>query len=185
MSAVFFRSARLEYRIPEHDDAPALAAMMNDAEVRRFLDRRVFPVGLNAERRWIDKRQEGAEARSDLVLAFGIAGRDHIAGATGFRQIDWINRSAMWGIVMRPDYWGHGYGAEVARRMILHAFRQLNLNVVRLEVNDLHARAIRCYERVGFVREGCLRQAVFTEGAYRDVVVMSVLRDEWSDEADD
>ena len=173
------RSARLEYRIPETDDVPALAAMMNDGEVRRFLDRRVFPLGLEVERRWVERMQEESDGHAQLTLVFGIAGREHIAGVTGLHNIDWINRSAQWGIVLRPDYWGHGYGAEAAEQVLAHAFLHLNLNAVRLHVNEAHDRAVRCYEKVGFVREGALRQAAFTEGVYRDLFVMSVLRAEW------
>ena len=173
------RSARLEYRIAEPDDAAALAALMNDAEVRRFLDRRVFPIGVESERRWVERMQKNAEERADLVLVFGVAGRDHIAGVTGLHHLDWINRSTEWGIALRPDAWGHGYGAEAARQILAHAFLHLNLNAVRLRVNRTHERAIRCYEKVGFVEEGVMRQAAFVEGVYQDVLMMSVLREEW------
>jgi RimJ/RimL family protein N-acetyltransferase len=37
-----------------------------------------------------------------------------------------------------------------------------------------------CYEKVGFVHEGCLRQNVYKRGMYVDVIVMSILRSEWN-----
>lgn len=164
MSTVFMRSDRLEFRIPEKEDAAALAALINDADVRKFLDRRVFPVGLESERQWIERVQEESGRQTQLHMVFGIAGRDHIAGITGFHEIDWINRQVSWGIAVRPDYWDHGYGAEAARQMLAHAFLFLNLNAVRLQVHETHERAIRCYEKAGFIREGVLRQAAFVDG---------------------
>jgi len=41
------------------------------------------------------------------------------------------------------------------------------------------ARGIRCYEKIGFQREGTLRESVFRAGAYRDMVLMSILATEF------
>ena len=41
------------------------------------------------------------------------------------------------------------------------------------------ARAIRAYERAGFVREGVLRDAIATSGGFADDVLMSMLESEW------
>jgi RimJ/RimL family protein N-acetyltransferase len=63
--------------------------------------------------------------------------------------------------------------------LLRHGFCTLNLNRIFLRVFAENKRAIRTYEKVGFVHEGRLRQAVYKNGAYSDILYMSVLREEW------
>ena len=63
--------------------------------------------------------------------------------------------------------------------LVQHGFETLNLNRVALRVFANNARAIRCYEKVGFVHEGRMRQAHYDQGEYIDILWMSILRDEW------
>ena len=59
------------------------------------------------------------------------------------------------------------------------SFETLNLNRIYLRVYANNKRAIRVYEKVGFVHEGRMRQAAYKNGEYSDVLYMSVLREEW------
>ena len=72
--------------------------------------------------------------------------------------------------------WGKGLGTEVTRYVLDYAFDALNLNRVHLTVLATNPRAIAVYEKLGFEREGVMRQAQFKRGAYIDVVVMGKLR---------
>ena len=63
--------------------------------------------------------------------------------------------------------------------LVAWGFYTLNLNRVHLHVFEDNLRAIRCYEKVGFQLEGRLRQANFYNGAYRDELIMGVLREDW------
>ncbi len=65
------------------------------------------------------------------------------------------------------------------RLLLKHGFDTLNLNRIYLRVFSNNVRAIRCYEKAGFVQEGRFRQAHYQDGEYWDVLVMSVLRSEW------
>jgi len=63
--------------------------------------------------------------------------------------------------------------------MLQHGFETLNLNRIMLRVYEDNPRAIRCYEKAGFVHEGRMRQARYAEGEYRDILLMAVLKYEW------
>ena len=67
--------------------------------------------------------------------------------------------------------------------MVDYAFGTLNLNRVELRVFSFNKRAIGVYERVGFVRDGVLRQSQYHDGTYHDDIVMSILREEWETDA--
>jgi RimJ/RimL family protein N-acetyltransferase len=78
------------------------------------------------------------------------------------------------------DYWGRGYGREAVRLLVRYAFQYRHQHRVWLRVHARNTRAIKAYEAVGFVEEGRLRAHVWSDGAYDDLVLMGLLRDEFS-----
>jgi RimJ/RimL family protein N-acetyltransferase len=102
-------------------------------------------------------------------------------GNTGFFDINNIARSAELGIMIgNKDYWDKGCGTLVMKLMLKHGFEVLNLNRIYLLVKSNNPRAIRCYEKVGFMHEGSMRQAEYQDGKYFDLIMMSVLKHEWN-----
>lgn len=75
--------------------------------------------------------------------------------------------------------WNKGYGTQALRLILHHGFETLNLHRLNLRVYEDNPGAIRAYEKAGFVREGRLRDGEFSEGCYKAVLLMSVLRPEW------
>lgn len=105
---------------------------------------------------------------------------EQILGLVSLTNIDWVHRSAYFGIMIgREENQGRGLGSFAVKAILNHAFRDMNLNRVELTVLADNQRARRLYEKAGFVQEGCFRQALFKEGSYRDLLFMAVLRKEW------
>jgi RimJ/RimL family protein N-acetyltransferase len=65
--------------------------------------------------------------------------------------------------------------------LLKHGFETLNLNRLSLDVFETNLGAIRSYEKAGFVHEGRKRQGMYLEGQYIDILMMSVLREEWNE----
>ncbi|MCL4252318.1 MAG: GNAT family N-acetyltransferase, partial [Anaerolineae bacterium] len=63
--------------------------------------------------------------------------------------------------------------------LLRFAFMDLNLHRLELNVFSYNARAIRSYEKIGFMREGVLRETLYRDGVYHDIHVMGILRREW------
>lgn len=74
---------------------------------------------------------------------------------------------------------GHGIGTRAIRAALSHAFDTVGLHRVGLEVYDHNPRARRLYERIGFVHEGTLRDALRLDDRWVDAHLMSLLRPEW------
>ena len=178
--APFLRSARLDFHPVEKTDAAQLASIMNEADVRRFLDARVFPLALSSEEAIIANMADSAKAGTDFVTAIRLRGSQEILGATGLHHIHPVNRRAEWGIVLAMEHWNQGYGAEIARTILEHAFSQMNLHSVFLRVRADHTAAVRCYEKAGCKQDGHLRDAVFGDGEFHDQLIMSALRPQWT-----
>ena len=112
---------------------------------------------------------------------YGIVTRDgHLIGSTKLWRVSEQNRSAMLTIFIgERQHWGKGYGTEALRLILQEAFSRLGLKRVELHVFDFNDRAIRSYEKVGFVREGIRRQALVRGNSCHDILVMGILKDEF------
>jgi RimJ/RimL family protein N-acetyltransferase len=77
------------------------------------------------------------------------------------------------------DYWGKGYGRDGVRVLLNYAFTYLNYRKVWLQVHGTNERALRAYRACGFIEEGRQRAHVWSNGAYDDLVLMGILREEW------
>ena len=167
---------RIYLRPLERADAPTVVAWFNDPEVRRYLQ--VYrPMSVQAEEEFLEKL-----GRDETHLALGIALKetDQLIGAAGLKDIDFKNRHAAFGITIGvPTEWGKGHGTEATALIVRHAFLAMNLNRVWLHVYEFNTRGMRAYEKVGFRKEGVLRQDTYRDGRYWDTIVMGILRADW------
>jgi RimJ/RimL family protein N-acetyltransferase len=101
-------------------------------------------------------------------------------GNCGLHNIDWKNRVTEVGIMIgEKEYQGKGYGTEAMELLLKYGFETVNLNRIQLHVYDFNIRAIKSYTKIGFIEEGRMRQAQFKNGKYCDMILMSMLHEEW------
>jgi ribosomal-protein-alanine N-acetyltransferase len=176
MKNPFLVGTHIYLRPLEREDAPVIAAWINDPELRRMF-RTNKPVNTQNEIEFIDRT---SASEHDLVLGIVLRDNDRFVGLTGFHEIDFRNRHCVFGIsIGDKEFQSKGHGTAATRLIVGHAFSTMNLNRVQLLVYEYNERAIRAYTRVGFKKEGVLRQENYREGRYWDTWVMSILREEW------
>jgi diamine N-acetyltransferase len=172
---------RIRLRADERADIPHFVEWINDPDVRQGISM-YRPLSQAMEEQWFenmlklppDEQPFGIDVHTE-------DGGWKLIGNCGFMDFDWRCRSAEVGIFIGDKtYWDRGYGTEVMRLLLKHGFESLNLNRIFLRVFATNLRAIRCYEKAGFVAEGRLREANYQHGQYIDFIVMSVLRSEYS-----
>ncbi|MFN2533462.1 MAG: GNAT family N-acetyltransferase [Pyrinomonadaceae bacterium] len=134
------------------------------------------PVNESQHNAWFEAIQQ----RRDVVI-FGIRliEADRLIGTCQLHGINTVHRSAELQIRLTADDRGKGYGTEAVQLLLQFGFIDLNLYRIYLHVFENNSRAIAVYEKTGFVREGTLRQAAYVSGAYTNVVVMGVLREDY------
>ena len=173
------RGERVYLRGSERSDIPVFLRWFNDAEMVSFLSMRA-PMSQAGEEQWFDRmlEHEGKEAYHFVICRIE---DDMPLGTIGLFQIDLLNGSAGVGIsIGEKQLWGQGYGTDAMNALIDFGFGQLRLERVWLEVYDFNPRGLRSYEKSGFVLEGIERHAIYKEGRFIDVHLMSILRDEWA-----
>lgn len=170
---------RVRLRADERSDLPHFVGWLNDPEVRQGLQADL-PMCQAEEEAWYENMLKQPKAEHPFAIEARQGQGWTLIGNCGFHQIDWSSRSAEVGIFIGDKtYWNQGYGTEVMHLLLRVGFQTHNLHRVWLRVHADNRRAIAAYEKAGFVHEGCMRQAVYKEGQYVDLLLMSVLRAEW------
>ncbi len=170
---------RIRLRAIEQDDLPRFVEWFNDPAVRMYLDL-ILPMSMADEEEWYQQIRKQPPPERPFAIDI-LDGENWLhAGSCGFIHVDNINRHAELGIsIGTKSYWSKGYGTDVVRTLLRHAFETLNLHRVYLRVYEENQRGIRAYEKAGFTVEGRMREAKFMDGRYQDVILMGILRSEW------
>lgn len=170
------KGERVRLRPLRDEDVAPLTAWINDADVRHWLHHS------DREDATEEAFREVYMARDNALQAvFAIedeTGRR--AGVTRLIDIDRTHGRAELAIIIgEQSAWGRGYGTDAIRTLLEYAFEEMGLRRVYLITDADNARGIRCYEKCGFAHEGTLRKHRVRHGEPLDMVVMSVLREEW------
>jgi diamine N-acetyltransferase len=170
---------RIRFRAPEKQDLPEFVRWLNDPEVRAGISM-YLPMSLAEEEKWFQSILEKPQDERPLCIECKDGEGWKLIGNCGFFSIKAISRSAEFGIMIgERSYWNKGYGTEAVELLLKHGFSSLNLHRIYLRVFETNLRAVRAYEKAGFIHEGRHREAHYYDGTYVDVIQMSVLRSEW------
>ena len=167
--------SRVRLRPVRDDDLSFLLAVANDPELRGWL-RFERPTSESEERAWMAHLHDD-EGR---VWVMEEAASRRPLGVISLTEWNQVARLAELGLaILEPADRGRGFGAEACRLALRHGFEEMGLQRVHLNVYEDNPAA-RLYLRLGFREEGRLRRHTYKRGAYRDVLVMGLLREEWS-----
>jgi RimJ/RimL family protein N-acetyltransferase len=178
------RGHKVTLRALVREDLEALRTMVNDPEVMRTSN--VYrPISDLEQTAWWERALKDPHA-----VWFGV---EHMQGARGrlvgtccLVDIEPVGRKAELRVrIGDKGSWGKGLGSEACALLVRYGFRELNLERIWLRVLDDNERATKLYEKLGFVLEGRLRRSDFVGGAYHDMILMGLLRDEWAEGRDE
>ena len=162
-------------RAPEPGDLAWLHEHYDDDEAVRGLGLR-YPVSREGQREWLARRSTTSYASAHFVVETHDGRVLGTCGLFGTEHPE--NRSAQLGVgLVDRSQWGKGYGTDTTRTVCRFGFEEMNLHRIELWVFAGHARAIRVYEKAGFVREGVARRKHWNDG-WHDDVLMSLLAGE-------
>ena len=119
--------------------------------------------------------QEKQGQRADV----GLKKPGNAVGSVYLRDMDEVHHKAEYGIFIGEEAaLSKGYGTEAAQLMLQYAFETLHLHKVMLRVLAENVRAQRSYEKAGFRKEAYLKDDVFLNGKYCDVILMACICDD-------
>jgi RimJ/RimL family protein N-acetyltransferase len=160
--------------------AETYARWARDSEYMRLLDSAVSaPVSVKKLNEWMEKDLE-KDPPPEYFFMFRSLEDDRLIGLIGLGGNLMPHGEAWVGIgIGERELWGKGYGTDAMRVILRYGFQELNLRRVSLGTFGYNPRAIRSYEKAGFVHEGRIRETLHRDGRRWDVFIMGILREEW------
>jgi RimJ/RimL family protein N-acetyltransferase len=178
---VIISTKRLTLRFLNEADPPALYEMFSHPEVSRYLSWPTWTDRSQAEQMLLET-QEAYRSRSALQL--GIERRaDHaLVGTCSLFHFHATSRRAEIGYVLGRPYWGSGYMHEALKGLLHYAFQTLDLNRIEADIDPRNQASAKTLERLGFQKEGHLRERWIVNGEISDTWLYGLLRREWMDD---
>ena len=119
--------------------------------------------------------------RDGTLFQWGLARNedDLVIGTCTLCRIDIMNRRAELGYALGFPFWGNGFMGEALGVLLSHAFNGLRIHRMEADVDPRNAASIKTLERLGFQREGLLRERWLVGGETQDSLLYGLLRTDW------
>ena len=103
-----------------------------------------------------------------------------VIGTIGLWKFEFESYRAEVGYMLHQSHQNKGYMSEAIRRILQYGFDELNLHSVEARVDPENVSSIKILERIGFVREGYLRESLVNKGEFRDNIIFSMLKRDYA-----
>lgn len=171
------RTRRLLLRPYHESDAEDLFGIFSDPRVMRFMGAPWTSMGHARE---VIARDVAAIASGE-TLSLAIERREDsrlIGHCVLFRLSEGCRRAEI-GYGLAEWAWGHGFMNEALRALVRYGFDQLSLNRIEADTDPRNRPSVRTLERLGFVREGLLRERWIVDGEVSDSAMYGLLHRDW------
>jgi RimJ/RimL family protein N-acetyltransferase len=166
---------RLLIRLMEERDIELVRKLHNEeSTLNRLTD--PFHVSQEEQILWFKKI---STSRTSKRYVLELKETNEICGVIRLDGIDSVNRCAVIGADVHPNFRSQGFATEAYLKIIDYLFSTLGLHRLQLFTLETNTIAIGLYAKIGFKPEGYLREAIYREGRFVDLVVMGMLQFEW------
>ncbi len=141
---------------------------MNDKEICQLFNRVYRPLTVSAQQNWFKKIMKDT---TQLILAIEAGGV--YVGNVGLKNMDSVNKRCEFYIFIgNKEYWGKGVGTE-ATNMVIDRVKKMKMHKIYLHVDETNIAARKLYKKTGFVEEGVLKDELFRNGKYINMIRMA------------
>ena len=173
----FIEGKYVGLRAPKEKDLEEWYQWFNDPEITIYTQHGIFPNTQDKERDfWVSKRND-----PNTLLLLSFRKKDNkLLGVVSLQNIDWIYRKAEFALIMgAKESRDLNTTLETTYLIIKHGFESLNLNRIYAGSHEKLASFVELEKRIGFKEEGRLRQEMFTNGRYYDVIRIGILAEDF------
>jgi len=175
---VTLQTKRLLLRPLRHADAQAVFAMFTDARFMEFVTSPPFTSIDEAHA--LVTRDMGAMAAGERIrLGLERVEDGALIGNCTLFNLDEKSRKAEIGYGLLGSAFGNGYMNEALAALLGYGFSALNLNRVHAEIDPKNTNSTKSLERIGFTKEGLLRESWIANGVVSDSAIYGLLRSDW------
>lgn len=161
-------------RALEPEDYLVSIKWRNDNEIWSMLGGPKYFVSQEYERQWV---KNAIADNKNLILAICLLENDKYIGNVYLTNIDYINSCAKTHVLIgNKSYWGKGVAYRAYLQLIDFAFNERGLNRLESLILENNYGSIRLHEKIGYKKEGLLRNSVFKNGKYNNQLIFSLLK---------
>lgn len=171
-------SGRIRLRGIRENDLQDFYAVHSDPVVNRYWS---FPAwtDLSQARDYFASAIGGRDPDRMLCWAIVEHGGDRLVGAITLHSINASQGRAEIGYALRSSHWGRGYASQAMQLVLDHAFATLALRRIEADTDPRNTGSCKLLERLGFVREGLLRDRWQVGGEISDSAIYGLLARDW------
>jgi RimJ/RimL family protein N-acetyltransferase len=165
-------TTNIKLRALKESDIWILHGWINDPEVIKYTS--IFhPVSEMEQKEWFSTL---TQQKNRYLLGIEAKEGGKLIGTCGFNDVNHVFRKAeLFLKICEKSMWNRGYGTETLELLMDFGFSDLNLRRIWLRVLSDNERAIKLYEKAGFLIEGILKDDHFIQGNYKNVVIMAYI----------
>ncbi len=169
---------RLSLRFLHEGDLPALYTIYSHPEVMRFWN---YPPWINSQQavQMLNETLEAYQDGSGLRLGIERKSDRYLLGACSLFQFHEHSRRAEIGYLLGRPHWGFGYMHETLNALLEYAFNSMQLNRLEADIDPRNTASAKTLERLGFKKEGHLREHWIVGDEITDTWLYGLLRREW------
>jgi len=171
---VTLATPRLTLRPLRDEDAEPLFAVWSDVEAMRYFS---FPAmtSLDQAKDRIARKRRTSDEGQDLICVITLRGTGEVIGDCALFRADEQCMRAEMGFSLQRAHWRNGYMSEAVSALIEHAFGTVRLRRLEADIDPRNLASGRLLERMGFVREGLLRERWVVDGEVSDSALYGLL----------
>lgn len=160
-------------------DANFMLEWMHDPDIQKNFRRNMLNYRIENVKEFIKKAEiEPVNGRS---IHFAVVDEnDEYLGTVSLKDYDDQSKCAEYAISLRKKAQGRGIGKKATEDILKYAFETCGMSRVFLNVLAENQRAIKLYEKCGFVYEGTFRKHLFLNGRFVDLNWYGILREEYN-----
>lgn len=173
------KATRVALRRLDEADVDDIFAIYSDAETMKYWS--TLPMKAPEQALDLIQRIHGCFIEETL-LEWGVSRLEDgsAIGTVTLASLDLVNRRAEIGFALARSCWGCGYMKEALGAALEYAFSGLGLGRIEADVDPDNAASLGLLERLGFQREGYLRERWRVGGGVQDTVMLGLLQREWN-----
>jgi [ribosomal protein S5]-alanine N-acetyltransferase len=176
-SGAFLESKRIFFSPMDEKNIDSYFNWINDRSIINYLDTGNFP---KTKDQLVDYIKSVNDDPSQVMFSVFEKSSGEYIGNAKLGNIDWVNRTAKYGrMIGSKNMQGKGYGSDMALLLLYYAFNILNLNKVCAGVEEGNLSSINSNKKNGLEVEGILRQQVFSNGKYENVITMGITQSQF------
>lgn len=158
------------------NDAPVVCRLAGDYEVSRRCLNIPYPYPEEVAVNWIANHAEWYASMNQVI--FAVCRDDQVIGACGL-ALEMEHFRGELGYWIGVDFQGKGYATEAAKAVVKYGFLDLCLNRITGSCITWNNQSSRIFEKIGFTREGILRQHVKKDDCFEDIILCGLLKDDF------